>query len=84
MEKVENLSAYLRDMLEGGNGYSLDCFLQARNPNLLPWQEKVLSISRKYSTEEFPVGISNPSARSELWSLVSALDREFPPAVGNP
>jgi hypothetical protein len=73
MESLDHLHEYLIDALTGGEGYLLDCFLQSRDPSFAPWQDRILAISRKCSTKDFPIGISNPEAREELWAIVNEL-----------
>ena len=74
MEDTHDIAVYLRDLLNGGDGYMLDDFLQRRNHPLGIWQERILSTSKRYSSAEYPIGISNPHAREELLSIVKELE----------
>jgi len=74
------LASFLRDFLTGGDGYMLDCFLQEPeyDVSVASVADGLFEINRKYTSSFYPIGLSNPDAKAELWDVVHDLEGETP------
>jgi hypothetical protein len=77
MFKKRKPSEYLRGHL-GGSGYDLDDLAHAHqgDPAYEDAIEEVLAISRRFSTADYPIGISNPASDDDLRTLAERLESE--------
>ena len=78
MTTKTELAVYIRDFLTGGEVYLLDCCMQEpeHEPDGAYAVRRSFEINDRYSDESFPIGISNPEAQKELWSLVYELEKQ--------
>ena len=72
----QELAAYLRDALTGGDGYLLDCLLQERvfGDEIKPYVVKLFEVARTFPSNAWQVGFSSPEAKAELWKMVAELE----------
>ena len=76
MFKKRKPSEYLRRHLAGG-GCDLDDLVHwhAGDPKYEDVIEEVLAISRRFSTDEYLIGVSNPASDAELEALAERLEK---------
>jgi hypothetical protein len=77
MFKRRKPSEYLRGHL-AGDGYDLDDLVHAHqsDPAYEDVIEEVLTISKRFSTADYPIGIGNPASDDDLRVLAERLESE--------
>ena len=77
MFKKRKPSEFIRHHLDGtGSRFDLDDLVSLGRPELDDVAQEVVAISFRFQTPEYPVGIANPEAHSDLLALAERLEAE--------
>jgi hypothetical protein len=60
----------------GGHGFALDDLVHLGRSELSDVSDAVLEISKKYSSPEHPIGISDPASEFDILALAQKLEAE--------